>query len=155
MGRLADFFKEQSVPLAGQQKQKMLSLDREFEEMKAERDALKTENLHLKAQVNPLQRDIERLKDQIKQLEKEGATADEQPLDEKAQALLLAIAQRFHVSDGGGEAIIKGTRALAAYYLGFLKERRLIRYIAANYTVDGRYVATQEGLEYLHKAGKL
>ena len=154
MGRLADFFKEQSVPLAGQQKQKMLSLDREFEEMKTERDTLKAENLHLKAQVNPLQRDIERLKNQIEQLEKEGATADEQPLDEKAQALLLAIAQQFHISDGG-ETIIKGTRALAAYYLGLLKERRLIRYIAANYTVGGRYVATQEGLEYLHKAGKL
>jgi hypothetical protein len=153
MGRFADFFKEQSVPLAGQQKQKMLSLDHEFVEMEAERDSLKTENLHLKAQVNPLQRDIERLKDKIGQLE-EPTTAKES-LDEKAVALLSAIAKSLHIAKDGGASIINGTPAQAAYYLGVLRERGLVRYARTNYTVDGRFVASQSGLAYLHKLGKL
>lgn len=67
MGRVADFFREQSIPLGQQQRARMLSLDREFEELAAERDSLKVENLHLKAKVNPLERDIERLKNQLEQ----------------------------------------------------------------------------------------
>jgi DNA-binding MarR family transcriptional regulator len=65
MGKIADFFREQSIVLDGQKKTKMLSLDRQFEDMQAERDSLKAENLNLKAQVNPLQREVERLKNQV------------------------------------------------------------------------------------------
>jgi hypothetical protein len=153
MGRFADFFREQSISLPGQQKQKMLSLDKEFVEMEAERDALKTENLHLKAQVNPLHRDIERLKSKINQLEE--ATTTKESLDEKALALLSAIAKNFQIARDGGASIINGTPAQAAYYLGVLRQRGLVRYARANYTLDGRYVATQSGLAYLHKIGKL
>jgi predicted RNase H-like nuclease (RuvC/YqgF family) len=155
MGRFAEFFKEQSIPLAVQPKQKMLSLDQQFEKMEAQIQILENENLHLKAQVKPLERRIEQLQQQIENMEREAAAADDKSLDEKALALLHAIAQGFHVSDKGGETIIKGTRAQAMYYLGLLKERRLIRYITANYTIDGRYQSTQKGLEYLHKRGKL
>jgi predicted RNase H-like nuclease (RuvC/YqgF family) len=155
MGKISEFFAEQSIPLAGEQRKKMVALDRKFVEMETEIQALKTENLHLKAQVNPLQRQVDQLRDEVQRIQEKATRETEQPLDEKALALLLAIAQGFHVAEKGGETIIKGTRALAAYYLGFLKEKRLIRYIAANYTVDGRYAATQEGLKYLHKARKL
>jgi len=154
MGRLADFFREQNITLAGQQKTKMLSLDREFEQMEAKLNVLESENLKLQAEVNPLKRQIDRMQDQVQRAEADLAARNEK-LDEKAEALLVAIAHAHHVSEGRAETIVKGTRARAEYYLGLLKERRLIRYSGANYTVDGRYVATQEGLEYLQKIGKL
>jgi hypothetical protein len=66
MGVVADFFREQSIPLAEQPKKKMLALDRQFDALKAERDALKAENLKLQAQVNPLKREVERFKQQEK-----------------------------------------------------------------------------------------
>ena len=67
MGRIADFFREQSITLDGQKKTKMLSLDLQFEEMEAEITVLKSENLSLKAQVNPLQREVDRFKQKIEQ----------------------------------------------------------------------------------------
>jgi septal ring factor EnvC (AmiA/AmiB activator) len=154
MGRLADFFREQSISLAGQQKAKMLSLDREFEEIKAERDALKAQNLNLQAEVNPLKRQIERMQDEVERTEADLAARNER-LDEKAETLLEAIAQRFNVPRDGGASIINGTSAEARYHLGILRERRLIRYVSANYTNDGRYEATQDGLAYLKKIGRL
>jgi hypothetical protein len=36
-----------------------------------------------------------------------------------------------------------------------LKIAHLIKYAGANYTLNGRYVATHEGLAYLQKLGKL
>jgi hypothetical protein len=155
MGRFADFFREQHITLAGQQKQKMLSLDSEFEQMKAERETLKTENLHLKAQVNPLQRQVDQLRGQIQRAEEKSAADKNQALDDNSVKLLRAIANRFHVSEKGGASIIGGTDAQAEFHLGILRRRRFIKFAGANYTVDGRYVATQEGLEYLHKIGKL
>jgi outer membrane murein-binding lipoprotein Lpp len=143
MGRLADFFREQSIGLAGQQKVKMLSLDREFEDMAAERDALKTENLHLKASVNPLKRDIERMQEQIQRAKAAAETRNEK-LEEQAEALLVAIAKRFHISRDGGASIIGGSQPEAQYYLGLLKERRFIRYAFGNYRVDGRYEARRK-----------
>ncbi len=100
MGRLADFFREQSIALAGQQKVKMLSLDREFEDMAAERDALKTENLHLKAEVNPLKRDIERMQNEVQRAKAAAAARDEklQALDPQCRA--------FHAGVGGYTVVL-------------------------------------------------
>jgi len=155
MGRLANFFSEQSIPLAEQPKRKMLSLDQQFENMETKIQTLETENLHLNAQVKPLERRIEQLQQQIESMEKTATAADDKSLDEKAVALLSAIANGFHVSERGGETIIQGTRAQSIRYLGLLKQRRFVKYVAANYTVDGRYQVTQDGLEYLHKIGRL
>jgi len=54
------------IHLPEQNKRKLLSLDQEFVEMEAEIQTLKSENLLLQAKVNPLEREIERLKSQIK-----------------------------------------------------------------------------------------
>lgn len=88
MGRLANFFSEQNIVLDGQKKQKMLSLDRQFVETETERDSLKTENLHLKAQVKPLEREVQRLQDQVKKI----GSQDHGRLDELAEKILLALA---------------------------------------------------------------
>jgi chromosome segregation ATPase len=65
MGKLTDFFTEQHIVLAGQNKATMLSLDHQFEELEAERDSLKTENLDLKGQVKALGREVDQLKQRI------------------------------------------------------------------------------------------
>lgn len=91
MGRFADFFREQSITLDGQKKVKMLSLDREFEDVEAERDRLKAENLHLRAQVKPLERDVDRLKERVEKKETDG-------LDELTENMLLVIANNPDLS---------------------------------------------------------
>lgn len=64
MGRIADAIRGTSLP--EQNRKKLLTLDQEFIEMEAKIKILETENLHLQAKVNPLERQIEGLKDQIK-----------------------------------------------------------------------------------------
>lgn len=64
MGRVADFFKAQNISLAIQQRQQMLALDREFMEMESQIQELNSQCLKLQAQVHPLEREIERFKQQ-------------------------------------------------------------------------------------------
>jgi hypothetical protein len=54
MGRLADAFRGIAMPV--QKKQQMLALDEEFSAMETEIQSLKTQNLRLQGEVNPLQR---------------------------------------------------------------------------------------------------
>ena len=63
MGKIADCIR--GVALPEQKKIKVLALDQEFSDMEAEIKTLKSENLHLRAQVKPLEREIERLKKQM------------------------------------------------------------------------------------------
>lgn len=65
MGQIANFFGQQKITLALQQKQQMLALDAEFETCKLQMTVLKAENLQLRAEVNPLKREIDRLKNQL------------------------------------------------------------------------------------------
>ncbi len=73
MGRVSDFFREQNIALAQQQRAKMVALDTEFEALESKVKILDAENLHLRAEVNPLKREIERLKNQV---EKKSAPHD-------------------------------------------------------------------------------
>jgi hypothetical protein len=75
MGKVADFFREQNIPLGQQQRAKMLSLDREVVELEAKVKVLESENLHLKAEVNPMKREIQRLQDQVQQSSASVVTA--------------------------------------------------------------------------------
>ena len=84
----------------------MISLDAKFEEMEAQITTLQAENLHLQAQVNPLQRQVDQLREQIQGIQEKSS---KNTLDEKALALLSAIAQGFNVAEKGGASIIKGT----------------------------------------------
>lgn len=93
MGRVADFFREQNIPLAQQQRAKMVSLDGECGALKAERDTLKAENLKLQADVNPLKREVERLKKQIEQAKAQAVSkATEEHLDETEVKVLTFLA---------------------------------------------------------------
>lgn len=67
MGRVSDFIREQGITLDGQKRTKMLALDDKVTAIEQERDALKAENLELRAQVKPLERENERLKERVKE----------------------------------------------------------------------------------------
>lgn len=151
MGRLAEFFREQSIVLDGQKKQKMLSLDRQFVEMETERDRLKAENLSLKAKVNPLEREVERLKQEV-----QSKAAHDDSLDEIAVTLLQAIAD----SDGRMPkyrtgALLKMTKAQTNYYFGLLERKKYIYQSAVDDDGELMYATEQGGLEYLAKRNKL
>jgi hypothetical protein len=81
MGRVADFFREQSIPLAQQQRAKMVSLDRQVEELESKVQILETENLHLKAEVNPLKQRIKRLEQQVEQKPASAAVHSLEPTE--------------------------------------------------------------------------
>lgn len=88
----------------------MLSLDREFEDVEAERDRLKAENLHLRAQVKPLERDVDRLKERVEKKETDG-------LDELTENMLLVIANNPDLSQDHLFAHFKLSEAKGAYHL--------------------------------------
>jgi hypothetical protein len=150
MGKVANFFSSQRIPVDGQKRVKMLHLDAKFEEMETEIQVLKAENLKLKSQVKPLERDVKRLKERITEMEVEASQASDEALDEKAHALLAAIANK----DGRSPArVIGGTAAQAEFYRGELRKRGLVRHVFS-YT-NGGWAATQDGLKYLRKLGRL
>jgi len=144
MGRLADFFREQTITLAGQQKAKMLSLDRQFEDVESERDSLKTENLNLKAQVKPLEREVERLKNQMEQ---KNAAQSHGKLDETSEKMLLDVANGSGVkADVINNAGL--SRAKGEHHFDILLKRGLI---AQGLQAMGLsfYSATADGRKYL------
>ena len=65
MGKIADAIRGSALP--EQNRKKLLALDREFVEMEMEIQTLKAQNLNLQAKINPLERKINGLKNQIKQ----------------------------------------------------------------------------------------
>lgn len=66
MGQIADVIRD-GVALPVQKRQQMLALDVEFEELKSKLKVLEAENLQLRALVEPLKREVERLKQQAQQ----------------------------------------------------------------------------------------
>ena len=75
MGKIADCIR--GVALPEQKKIKMLALDQEFSDMEAEIKSLKSENLHLQAQVNPLEKKVERLEQQLQKESADDLTFDQ------------------------------------------------------------------------------
>jgi len=63
MGKIADALRAATLPQ--QLRAQMLTLDTEFEKLKAENDVLKAENQRLQAEINPFKREVQRLKDEI------------------------------------------------------------------------------------------
>ena len=140
MGRLADFFREQSIALDGQKKQKMLSLDREFVDMELRVQTTEAKLLKLAAEVNPLKRDVERLQNEIKQT----GSQDHTSLDEVAEKILLAVANgeysRERIFSNLNVSKVKGD-----HLFDILAERRLLIY------EFGTTTATPLGRAYLIK----
>lgn len=146
MGKLANFFREQRITLDGQKKTKMLSLDRQFEEMEAERDSLKTENLNLRAQVKPLEREVERLKNQVEQNAAQSRGRLE-VISEKMLVLIANGAERRLTK----EQVIRQfglSQAKGDHHFDILSERALITLRVVSQ--DGStYGATKIGRQYL------
>ena len=86
MGKIADAIR--GAPLPEQNRKKLLALDQEFVNMEAEIQALNSKNLHLQAQVNPLEREVQRLKNEIEK----NATHDQDRLDELSEKILIVVA---------------------------------------------------------------
>jgi len=138
VGKIADAVR--GFPLPEQNKQKLLALDREFVEMESKIQALKTENLNLQAQVKPLEREVQGLKDSIEQ----HAATGHIKLDDMSEKILIAIAncdalqREAHVQELG-LTVAKGN-----HYYDILVEKGFIR---VHY--DDWYSATPEGRKYL------
>lgn len=66
MGKIIDLFNGTTLPQ--QKKRQVLKLDAEYEEVQAQNQVLKSENLKLQADVNPLRRTIEEMEQKIAQL---------------------------------------------------------------------------------------
>lgn len=67
MGRVSGLLKAMGFHLGEDQRRKIVALDRELDEMEAKVQSLETENLNLRAKVNPLERQVERLQNQSQQ----------------------------------------------------------------------------------------
>ena len=65
MGRIANIFSGQRITLSLQQQKQMLLLDQEFESLESKVKVLETENLKLRAEINPLKQKVERLQEQV------------------------------------------------------------------------------------------
>lgn len=124
----------------------MLSLDRQFKEMEAERDSLKAENLDLKAQVNPLQREVDGLKRRIEDAQKKSGG---HPLDDIEVKLLVELTKVFAAQLAEHLAPkVNVSTTKAEYFLGHLSKND---YLLASYDARGntRYALGYKGREYL------
>src|SRR5262245_3902718 len=65
MGKIASFFQEQKIVLAPPQQQRMLALDTEFDALESKVTTLEAQNLELRAGMDTLKQDVERLTNQI------------------------------------------------------------------------------------------
>src|SRR5262245_38910240 len=65
MGKVASFFQEQKVALGPQQHQRMLAVDSEFDSLESKVATLEAQNLELRAALDLLKQDIERMKSQM------------------------------------------------------------------------------------------
>ena len=101
MGKLADFFRRQSVTLSQTQKREMLNLDAQLEALESKVKVLEAENLNLQADTNPLQREVERLQDEIKR--QRSGNPDGFPCDHRGSKNLKRIGTRPnpHFVDAG------------------------------------------------------
>lgn len=67
MGKLASALR--NVAMGEDARRQVVSLDKEFSETTAELQAVQAENLRLQALVNPLQREVEQLKERLRKVE--------------------------------------------------------------------------------------
>lgn len=144
MGRVADFFREQNIPLAQQQRAKMVSLDGEIEELEAKVQILETENLHLKAEVNPLKREVERLKNQVEQKK----TPTHVALNAVTEVLLKLIANNPKYVVGNLFDSMGLSQAQLDHHLDILKARDFIIVVSTGRR-GPTYNATPTGRKYL------
>jgi DNA-binding MarR family transcriptional regulator/DNA-directed RNA polymerase subunit RPC12/RpoP len=143
MGKIADFFREQSIPLAQQQRARVISLDEECEATKTERDTLRTENLKLRAEVNPLRREVERLRNQL-----ENNAAPIHQLEHTEIGMMKFIGDKRSITSGDIQTGMSIHSVPVEHYLGRLSKAG---YIEAQHVpmVGAMYSLTDKGNAYL------
>lgn len=147
MGRVSDFFHDNNVPLDGQKRTKMVALDRQCEDIESERDRLKTENLHLQAKVNPLERENERLQQQLQEKASPSLSLDQtkeemlRVLNKHPDSPTVDMAKTFDMTKEG-----------VKFHLDLMKKAGLVD----SYYDDGEtWHLEHGGRAYLHKKGWL
>jgi len=143
MGKIADAIR--GIPLAQQKQTQLLTLDREFEQMESKIQSLEAENLKLRAQVNPLQRDVDRLKNQ---LEQQQSSSHKQPLDKESEGIIELLAKsdsRMYVEEISEHLKIHPTKA--KHLLNQLVEHG---YVYVGYSIGSPpvYSLAEAGQEY-------
>jgi chromosome segregation ATPase len=121
-------------------------LDKEFSDKDAEIERLKADNLRLQAQVNPLQREVQQLKDQLVR-----ATDDSNKLCEEEVQILRMIAEvgpKAHVNAAAVAGLLNLNDTKVTYFLKRLEENN---YIHGSYASLGstEYKLKHRGNEYL------
>jgi predicted nucleic acid-binding Zn-ribbon protein len=148
MGKLANFFKAQGIPLAVKQREQMLALDAEFESLDSQVRTLQAEKLHLKAEVNPLKKYVEGLK---KQVEQQKSPSHE--LNEVRVKMLLVIAEHPYVLTEQIASVVDMGREAAKFHLEEMRQSDLID---NHFGDDGEtWTLEHEGRRYLNKHGLL
>jgi FtsZ-binding cell division protein ZapB len=143
MGQIADAIRGCALP--EQKKIKLLRLDLELTEMKEKVQSLQSENLRLTARVNPLEREVERLKSE----EKRHAPREFVRLDELQETILIEIANHGPITRQHYVRQLKVSNARAVFCYDVLEEKE---YVAISYHDDKGtwYVATPMGRKYLY-----
>lgn len=154
MGKLADAIRE-GCAMPDQKRAQLLSLDAQFEQVTAERDALKKENLNLKAQVNPLEREVKQLKEEKQRILEQASKHGD--LDSDTERVLIAIVESDGRMPRRGTAKALGfSNAKGEYCFDLLEERDYILNISVDQrTGEPLYCAEPEGRKYLAARGKL
>ncbi len=145
MGRVSDFFREQNIALAQQQRAKMVAMDRQVEELESKVQILETENLRLKAEVNPLKKTIQRLE---QQLEQKGPNTVVHNLEPKEIEMMKAIGNaKTLTADDIGKGLALHSVPVE-HYLGRLLKSK---YIVQNHVpmVGAMYSLSDLGNAYL------
>ena len=142
MGKIADAIRGLSLPL--QVKTKLLALDKEFSEMITEIQTLKAEKLNLQAKVNPLERQVQGLKQEKEQ----SATRGHGRLDDLSEKILIEVANRDRIIR---EELIQHlglSPAKGNHHFDILEEGLFITMVGA--IEEGtEFLATPDGRKYL------
>jgi hypothetical protein len=145
VGKIADAIRGMALPI--QNKTKLLTLDDEFSEMEAEIQTLKAQNLSLQAKVNPLEREIQRLKDDIK---KYAASTDHDKLDRWLEKILIEIANHGPLTREHQTKPPRLSTARLAHYFDILVEKGFIEIVPPLFKRKGTwFAATVKGRKYL------
>ena len=144
MGKIADAIRSMSISLPQQDKKKLLTLDREFAEMESKIQTLETQNLHLQAKVNPLEREVQGLK---KEKEKNAAQSHGR-LDDLSEKILIEVANSSSVASEQLIQHLEISPAKGNHHFDILEERQFVRAVGGS-SEGTEFVATTEGRKYL------
>src|SRR5262245_6535753 len=149
MGKVASFLQEQKIALAPQQQQRMLALDGEFDSLESKVAMLEAQNLELRAAMDLLKQDIERMTSQMEKSATYDGELDD--IEVKILQILSSATGRVIAMSVGMHLGISQTKA--EYYLSELESAGYIRGARSNTGTrlgqPPEYSLTEFGREHL------